>query len=45
MKIRKTFNITAELDEMLKNAKEILGCNETVILKIALLFYLKRILK
>ena len=45
MNIIKTFNITAELDQMLKNAKEILGCNETVILKNALLFYLRRILK
>lgn len=43
--IRKTFNITKELDLLLKEAQKILDCTEANIIKNALLFYLKQILK
>lgn len=45
MKIKKIFDITQELDEMLKEATKILNCKETVIFKSALLMYLRKILK
>jgi hypothetical protein len=43
--VRKTFNITNELDEMLKEAQKILDCTEASIIKNALLLYLKQITK
>ena len=45
MKVRKTFNISEKLDKMLKEATEILDCKETIILKSALLMYLRKLLK
>lgn len=42
---RKTFNITPELDALLKEAQRILDCTEANILKNALLLYLRQILK
>ncbi len=43
--IRKTFNITPELDALLKEAQKILDSTEANIIKNALLFYLKQVLK
>jgi len=43
--VRKTFNISKELDLMLKEAQKILDCTEASIIKNALLFYLKHILR
>lgn len=41
--IRKSFKITKELNEMLKEATKIIGTTETSIIKIALYEYLKGI--
>lgn len=41
--IRKSFKITKELNEMLKEATKIIGTTETSIIKVALYEYLKGI--
>lgn len=41
MEIRKTFKISKELDDMLKEAQKILMCTESSIIKNALFVYLK----
>lgn len=43
--VRKTFNITDELDALLKEARKMLDCTEANIIKNALLLYLRKILK